>query len=233
MWTRVLDLIHIELTTSLADNQMKAQRLERICQLLKYTENLQSEPEETAPMLLNTAKQFFQEEQIIWELGNKLKTDKEISVDEWLLLSYLIMLREVLESGWEQFYKIIFSVYTELGYYLEKIRLFLRKLPFSEGLQKLAKRWAEPGINNKYDIVALVYIRSCALINIYGEVSLYEKVSNSLEFDKKFLLVFLAAACLKVDGVASIIDISTWSDSQYACMSMMDTFHFLPGTSWG
>lgn len=232
MWTRVLDLIHIELTTSLAD-EMKAQRLERICQLLKYTENIQSEPADTAPMLLNTAKQFFQEEPIIWELGYKLKTDKEISVDEWLLLSYLIMLREVLESGWEQFYKIIFSVYTELGQYLEKIRLFLRKLPFSEGLQKLAKGWAEPGINNKYDIAALVYIRSCALINIYGEASLYEKVSNSLEFDKKFLLVFLAAACLKVDGVASQIDISTWSDSQYACMFMMDTFHFLPGTSWG
>ncbi len=232
MWTRVLDLIHIELTTSLAD-EMKAQRLERICQLLKYTENIQSEPADTAPMLLNTAKQFFQEEPIIWELGYKLKTDKEISVDEWLLLSYLIMLREVLESGWEQFYKIIFSVYTELGQDLEKIRLFLRKLPFSEGLQKLAKGWAEPGINNKYDIAALVYIRSCALINIYGEASLYEKVANNLEFDKKFLLVFLAAACLKVDGVASIIDISTWSDSQYACMFMMDTFHFLPGTSWG
>jgi hypothetical protein len=109
----------------------------------------------------------------------------------------------------------------------------LRKLPFSEGLQNLAKGWAEPGINNKYDIAALVYIRSCALINIYGEASLYEKVANNLEFDKKFLLVFLAAACLKVDGVASIIDISTWSDSQYACMFMMDTFHFLPGTSWG
>jgi hypothetical protein len=232
MWTRVLDLIHIELTTSLAD-EMKAQRLERICQLLKYTENIQSEPAETAPMLLKRAKQFFQEEPIIWELGYKLKTDKEISVDEWLLLSYLIMLREVLESGWEQFYKIIFSVYTELGQDLEKIRLFLRKLPFSEGLQKLAKGWAEPGINNKYDIAALVYIRSCALINIYGEASLYEKVANNLEFDKKFLLVFLAAACLKVDGVASIIDISTWSDSQYACMFMMDTFHFLPGTSWG
>jgi hypothetical protein len=232
MWTRVLDLIHIELTTSLAD-EMKAQRLERICQLLKYTENIQSEPADTAPMLLKRAKQFFQEEPIIWELGYKLKTDKEISVDEWLLLSYLIMLREVLESGWEQFYKIIFSVYTELGHYLEKIRLFLRKLPFSEGLQKLAKGWAEPGINNKYDIAALVYIRSCALINIYGEASLYEKVANNLEFDKKFLLVFLAAACLKVDGVASIIDISTWSDSQYACMFMMDTFHFLPGTSWG
>jgi hypothetical protein len=232
MWTRVLDLIHIELTTSLAD-EMKAQRLERICQLLKYTENIQSEPAETAPMLLKRAKQFFQEEPIIWELGYKLKTDQEISVDEWLLLSYLIMLREVLESGWEQFYKIIFSVYTELGQSLEKIRLFLRKLPFSEGLQKLAKGWAEPGINNKYDIAALVYIRSCALINIYGEASLYEKVANNLEFDKKFLLVFLAAACLKVDGVASIIDISTWSDSQYACMFMMDTFHFLPGTSWG
>ncbi len=232
MWTRVLDLIHIELTTSLAD-EMKAQRLERICQLLKYTENIQSEPAETAPMLLKRAKQFFQEEPIIWELGYKLKTDKEISVDEWLLLSYLIMLREVLESGWEQFYKIIFSVYTELGQSLEKIRLFLRKLPFSEGLQKLAKGWAEPGINTQYDIAALIYIRSCALINIYGETALYEKVANNLEFDKKFLLVFLAAACLKVDGVASIIDISTWSDSQYACMFMMDTFHFLPGTSWG
>jgi|GEM_PF-3366591 len=232
MWTRVLDLIHIELTTSLAD-QMKVQRLERIFQLLKYTENIQSEPAEAAPMLLHTAKQFFQEEPVILELGNKLTTDTNIAVDEWLLLSYLIMVREVLESGWEQFYNIIFSVYTELGQYLEKILFFLKKLSFSEGLQKLAKDWPEPGINNQYDVAALVYIRSCALIHIYGEASVYEKVADNLAFDKEFILVFLSAACLKVDGVTSIIDISEWSDSQCTCLSMIDNFYFLPGASWG
>ncbi|MBD2766823.1 hypothetical protein IC235_02825 [Hymenobacter sp. BT664] len=232
MWTRVLNLIHVDLTISLAD-QMKAQRLERIYQLLKYAESIQSEPAETAPMLLHTVEQFLQEEQIILGLGNKLKTDAEISVDEWLLLSYLIMLREVLESGWEQFYRIIFSVYPELGQCVEKVRFFLKKLPFSEGLQKLANGWAEPGIDNKYDLAALIYIRSCTLIDIYWQRSVYEKVSNFLDLDKSFLLVFLAAACLKIDGIASKTDISTWSDSQYACMFMMDTFHFLPGTSWG
>lgn len=232
MWNNILEIIHIELKQSLT-NQYKIERLDRIFELLKFTENIQSEPAETAPILLDTAKFFFDYQGVISEIGNRLKTKSELSVEEWLLLSYLVMLLESLESGWEQFYKIIFSVYKEVGQYVEKIRDFLRELPFSEGLQKLATEWTEPGTDTRFDIAALLYIRACALAKIYGNSSIYEKISNNLAFDKKFLLVFLSAACLKVDGVTSKIDISEWSDSQSACLSMMDNFYFLPGYSWG
>lgn len=227
----ILRLVHGQIVPRVADTE--ARQLDQLFQLLRCTCDLQSEPGATASELLARLQAFDELTEPILKLRRNIESGRRLAVEDWLFLAYLATFKFVLRDRWDDCYIIIIDAYPALGERIKRVLAFIEDIPFAAGTALLEKDWDVNGKEPGFEMIALTHVRACGLIGVLGGSRLYERVSECLTYEKEFLLVVLAAACFKVPAIASQVDIGTWSDSQYACMSILDNFVDLGETAWG
>lgn len=232
LWTHILKRIHPEVTSFL-DSPAEAHTAKLAFALLVNAEDLRSDGEVVNPTYTEAATNFVDREDYVETIRKKITSGDRMCLSEWLFLSYSASVFELLKREWDEFYGTSF-----LSQNTQKITLsvldILERISYEDALHNLEKQWASvPADDSKTDIAALLYVRACAVMGIYADPPFYEKVAKLLSFDNSFLVVYISAACLKLDGISRRVDISSWTSSQYACLMMTDTFYFLPGTAWG
>jgi hypothetical protein len=228
---RLLRLVHGQILPQIGDAE--ATRLEQIFQLVRSTGYVQTEPDSMASELLERLRASDRLEQFVVEIRRKIQGGNELAVADWLLLSYLATFKRVLEDQWDAIYTAIFEHYPALGGEINRVKALVEGIPFAAAVTLLEKYWDDNGKSPRFQMVALTYVTACGLITIFGGSRLYDKASECLALDKEFLVVILAGACFKVPAIAARVDIGTWTDSQYACMSVLDNFADLGETAWG
>lgn len=228
---RILRLVHGQLLPLVAD--IKAKQLERLLQLVQCTCDLQSEPGTTVNELLARLHDFDELKEPISEIRQNIQSGQKLAVYEWLLLSYLATFKWVLRDRWDDCYKIIFDAHPAIGQEIRMVLAFVDEIPFATAAALLEQDWEDNGKKRGFEMVALTYVWACGLMGIFGNSCLYEKASECLTYEKEFLVVVLAGACFKVPAIASRVNIGTWTDTQYACMSVLDNFVHLGDTAWG
>ncbi len=232
MWLTFLKDIQSYIHQTFTDPD-DARKLEHMTKLLEYAANFQSQPVEYAAVLVEAAQAWRVDRGSIQRIEERLQQSAPVNAVDSLFLSHCATLLELLESSWELYYANNFSIYPEVGQVLEEVVVFLRKLPFNSAMQAFEAEWISNDVNEELTIAILLYVRSCALIEVYGTPALYYHIANQLRFDNDFLTVFLAAACMKLRNVSLQVNTGEWSQEQYSCLKLFDNFHFLPDTAWG
>jgi hypothetical protein len=230
MWLRLLEPLSPPLLAVFEPEQ--ARDLEVTAALLRRSGQLQAEPAENAEQLLRVSGEFL-DSKVVQRAADKLQGGAQLGIADWLLFSYLAAFVELLSSGWDGFYDPIFSAYPQLGQRMTEAFRMARSVPYEDGLARLEADWRTPTEDPRFDAAAVAFIGACTSIRKYGTIPLYERVSSLLVLDGEFLVVYLAAACLRLPGASDRVDIATWDDTQYACLSLLDNFKDLPGSSWG
>jgi hypothetical protein len=228
---RILRLVHGQIVPLVADTE--ARQLDQLFQLLRCTGDLQSEPGATASELLARLQVFDELTESLLKLHRNIQSGRRLAVEDWLSLTYLATLKFLLRDRWDDCYMIIFDAYPALGEGIKRVLAFIEDIPFAAGTALLEKDWDDNSKEPGFEMVALTYVRACGLIGVFGSSRFYERVSECLTYEKEFLVLLLAAACFKVPAIASQVDIGTWTDTQYACMSLLDNFVHLGETAWG
>ena len=229
---RILTLAHGQVLQSLSDS-LASIRTKQLFNLVEAVGDLQSEPNKNADPLFAALELFDKDQKNLLEISQQIQTGRNLTVDEWLRLCYLATLKRFFQEGWDDFHSVIFQADPRLGTKVNTLLAFIEDVPFSEALTLLEKNWAQTDRDTKFAIAALTYVRACALISVFGSYGFYQQISDLLAFDRNFLVVFLAAALFKTPEVASRVDTSEWTDSQYVCMSILDNFCHLGDTAWG
>jgi len=231
MEMRLLRMVHEQILPKIADAEAK--KLEQLLQLVECTCDLQSEPAAKAGDLLARLQAVNGLRESILEISRRLRSGLPPAIQDWLLLSYLAMLKWMLRDRWNDCYAIIFDAYRSLGEEIKGVLARIEDVPFADAMRLLETDWdsmmAKPG----FDIAALLYVRACGLMGVFAGNRLYEKLSECLAYEMGFLVVVLAAACFKVKPIASRVDIGVWTDTQYGCMRLLDNFAQLGETAWG
>jgi len=231
MDVRILKLVHGQILPQLQDAE--AARLEWLFQLVRCTCDLQSEPDAMAGELLEHVLAFDALKKSLMDTWQTIQGGRQLGVDDWLALAYLAKFKSVLKLQWDDGYKLIFDHFPALGQKISQVQEFIEGIPFAAAAALLEKDWEGNGKRPGFEMTALTYVMACGLIGIFGSSRLYQKAVECLAFDKAFLVVVLAGCCFKVSAIASRVDLGTWTDTQYACMSVLDTFGHLGETAWG
>lgn len=227
----ILRLVHSQILPRVADPE--ARQLDQLFKLVRCTCDLQSEPGTTASELLARLQAFDELTEPILEIRQNIQSGQRLALEDWLFLAYLATFKFVLRDRWDDCYMIIFDAYLALGQGINKVLAFIEDIPFAAAAALLEKDWDDNGKKPGFEMVALTYVRACGLIGVFGGSRLYERASECLTYEKEFLVLVLAGACFKVPAIASHVDIGTWTDTPYACMSVLDNFVHLGETAWG
>jgi len=235
MWMRVLRLIY----STLAEGVAAKEALERTRLLLALVENLeclQSQPGEFAEPALRALDDVglgASEPTFLLALDARVRGSESFEAVDWLVISCLGELAELLEFGWKPFYEPIAAEYPALASKLNALRGSLQAISFAHALEKLAREW-QVGKDRDFDHVAIALIRVCAMIGTLDATGeLYRHVASLLSFEREFFTVWTAGACLKLQVISGSMDLSELTDEQYGCMRMLDQFSSLPGIPWG
>lgn len=235
MWTRVLRATYIALTIKATDSAT-LKRTGLLLTLVETLENLQSQPDEfaaEAQRSIDGADLGGPDPRFLTEICARVRDPEPLTAAEWLMLTSLGELAEILESGWRRFYEPISHGYPDLALKLQTLRTTLQPVPFAAALGKLSHEWPV-GNDRIFDRIAVAFIRVCAMmgsLDATGDV--YHHVAMLLSFECEFLSVWMAGSCLKLQSIAGSIDLSELSEEQYACMRMLDQFSSLQGIPWG
>jgi hypothetical protein len=232
----ILRLVHGQILPTVTAPETAGQ-LEQLLQLVRCTYDLQSEPAAMADELLQRLQDFGGVQEPVLKIIRDIQSGQRLAVPDWLLLCYLATFRWALQDRWDDCYTIIFDAYPPLGQQANRVAAFLEDVPFAGAVAVLEREWEDrgkrPGIEPRFEMVALTYVRVCGQMGIFGGGRLYEMVSGCLALNKEFLIVVLAAACFKVPAISSQVSLGSWTDAQYACMRVLDNFAHLGETAWG
>jgi hypothetical protein len=231
MWTHILKRIHPEIVFSVVEPS-EVGPIESAFELLVAVTELGSDVRAMAPAYLSSARTFLAQANSVTGARQKLEAGARLTAAEWLYLSYLADILNRLRVEWEEFYESSL-VAEEIRELARAVRTLLGDIPFDRGLVMLAAQWDESARDAGFRAAALLYVRACSCSGLHALPTLHKKLVEQLSFDNHFLVVYLAASCLKLDAVAVRVDIPSWKNVQYACLMLMDTFHFLPGGAWG
>jgi hypothetical protein len=225
-----LKLVHDQLLPQMDENEAK--HLEQLLQLLRCTCDLQSEPGTMTPELLERVHAF-EPKGFFAEIRRTIYSGGQPRDSEWLAIAELATLKWILTERWDDFYAVIFEHDPMLGQEFSKVREFLEAIPFPAALALLERTWEYNANRPELNLAALACIAASGLLGVFGSSRLYEMAAACLAFEKEFLVVVLAGRCFKISAIASRVDIGTWTDTQYACMRVLDNFLHFGETAWG
>lgn len=230
MWTHILKRLHSEIVSPSLSSEGRP--VDTIFALLVSATELGSDVQSMGNPYASSARNFIEQHENLRRIQARIEGPDGLEPEEWLYLSYAAGILDRLNSEWEELYEspLITREIQELG---RVVLDLLQNISFENALRKLETQWDEADVPAGFDVAALLYTRACAVLGLYASPSLYERISERLSFDNPFVIVYLAACCLKLDAVSLRIDVSAWTDAQYSCLMLMDTFCFLPGVAWG
>ena len=210
--------------------EAEAQQLEQILQLVESTWDLHTEPDELAGDVLARLGALGGFSERVFEMRRDIDTGRTLTLYEWSLLSLIASFKWILQCD---AYSLILSAYPDVGEGIGRLLEVIERVPFAGAMTSLEEDWGDIGSKPEFDWVALTYIRACGRIEVFAGNDLYEKIAQCLAYNVSFLVVILAAACFKVPAIAARVDIGAWTDTQYACMRLLDNFVHLGETAWG
>jgi hypothetical protein len=228
----IIRLVHGQILPVVEDTEA-VELLNQLLHLVESAGNLQTQPSETAQEALDHFQRFNRSGEWLSRLSENIRGGQILSVHEWLCLCDLAALKFLLTSGWDDYYAVIFEAYSDLGTEARAALARIERVPFHAAVDILERDWDTCRRTAGFETVALSFVRASGRIGALGTTRLYQKVSDYLSFEREFLVVFLAAACFKAPAIASQAAIEKWTDSQYACMKLLDNFADLGDPAWG
>jgi hypothetical protein len=231
LWAHILKRLHGQLVAFI-EEPAETRHLDIAFEFLISAAALGSDVQAMAPAYLTTASAFLEQAEQLEKVQGKISTAGPFSAAEWIYLSYLANIADLLRHEWEEFYESA-PLPEDVRKQGRAVLDLTGKVSFPQALQLLEKQWEDSALDLKTETAALLYVRACAMMDTYADASLYTKIAERLSVTNHFLVVYLAACCLKRAAVSARVEVSSWTDSQYACLMLMDTFFSLYGAAWG
>lgn len=164
------------------------------------------------------------------ELDASIGGSKNPDISHWVGTCYLLALGARLSSSWDSVFDPLCNSLgpkSRLTQSLGDLVDFISTFPVSDGLRHL-DHWV-PDNTIITDVLAVLYVWISASLGHHGDITLYRKVANMMSLERPFLLVYMAAGCVKRQDILEIFDGEPIATEQYDCMHLLDCFCDLPG----
>ena len=201
-------------------------------ELLTTIIELQTQADSFVPILQLNVDRFVEaihEARACYEQASK---NADIDVESVATFTYIILVAEIIYSSWDSVY-VHFRNWPAAWTCLLRIKELIDTFPLQGAFNTITNGWTPGELILDALLILAIWRGSEAGIKIRSDLLI--TVASFLRFQQPFLCVFLAAGCLKRDElIDQLMEHSEYLGiEQVACLEWMDSFHYLPGSSWG